>query len=66
MHVCMHCLFIMNVCLVQGFREPLYLTDKPVLLADDRTEEELKYPQLFQHRVRRSAATGARQRLLKE
>lgn len=35
----------------QNFREPLYLTDKPRLLPDTRTEEEIKYPELFRHRV---------------
>lgn len=49
----------------QGFREPLYLTDNPVLLLDDRTEEELKYPELFRHRVRQSAAPAVCQKLLK-
>ena len=50
----------------QGFREPLYLTDIPVHLVDDRTEEELKYPQLFQHRVRPSAVPASCQKLLKD
>lgn len=31
----------------QDFREPLYLTDKPVVYKDTRTEEERRYPQLF-------------------
>lgn len=31
----------------QDFREPLYLTDKPVVYQDTRTEEERRYPQLF-------------------
>jgi len=37
---------------MQDFREPLYLTDKPVRLLDNRTDEELRYPELFQHRLR--------------
>lgn len=32
---------------LQDFREPLYLTDKPVVLQDTRTEEERRYPELF-------------------
>uniref|UniRef100_A0A1D1ZXM2 Cupin-like domain-containing protein n=1 Tax=Auxenochlorella protothecoides TaxID=3075 RepID=A0A1D1ZXM2_AUXPR len=36
----------------KNFREPLYLTDVPVRLEDDRTEEEKKYPELFRHRLR--------------
>lgn len=31
----------------QDFREPLYLLDRPVRLADTRTEEERRYPELF-------------------
>lgn len=31
----------------QDFREPLYLTDKPVVLQDTRTDEEKRYPELF-------------------
>lgn len=37
---------------VQDFREPLYLTDKPLQLPDTRTEEEMRYPELFRHRLR--------------
>lgn len=33
------------------FREPLLLTDKPVIYEDDRTEEEKKYPQLFRRKL---------------
>jgi hypothetical protein len=40
----------------QNFREPLYLSDKPVVYEDDRTEEEKEFPELFRHRLR-----GARQ-----
>ncbi|BDA49058.1 probable hypoxia-inducible factor 1-alpha inhibitor [Coccomyxa sp. Obi] len=36
---------------LQNFREPLYLTDKPLQLPDNRTEEEIKYPELFRHRL---------------
>ena len=42
---------------MQAFREPLYLQDRPVQLPDTRSEEEVKYPELFRHRSR--AAEGA-------
>ena len=48
---------------LQAFREPLYLTDRPVQLPDTRTEEELKYPELFRHGSRKAAALRAPQRL---
>ncbi|KAI7844155.1 hypothetical protein COHA_002290 [Chlorella ohadii] len=35
----------------QDFREPLYLTDKPVVYKDTRTEEERRYPQLFRAKL---------------
>ena len=54
----------MPSCPAQGFREPLYLTDKPVVLLDDRTEEEIKYPELFRHRARQTAVPDACRRLL--
>lgn len=34
---------------IQDFREPLYLHDKPVWIKDTRSEEQIKYPELFQH-----------------
>jgi len=34
-----------------NFREPLYLSDKPVRLEDTRTEEEKKYPELFRRKL---------------
>ena len=37
---------------MQSFREPLYLKDRPVQLPDPRTEEEIRYPELFRHRNR--------------
>ena len=33
----------------QDFLEPLYLLDKPVLIEDTRTQEQLEYPELFRH-----------------
>lgn len=45
MHVCVY------VWGLQNFREPLYLTDKPLQLPDTRTEEEIKYPELFRHKL---------------
>jgi hypothetical protein len=41
----------MHVWGLQNFREPLYLTDKPLQLPDTRTEEEIKYPELFRHKL---------------
>ena len=40
----------------QDFREPLYLTDKPVQLLDNRSEEDLRYPELFKHRLKLAPA----------
>ena len=40
---------------MQDFREPLYLTDKPLQLPDTRTDEELRYSELFRHRLRLTA-----------
>ena len=42
-----------STCLahVQGFREPLYLTDKPMVYTDCRTEEEKRYPEFFRHQT---------------
>jgi hypothetical protein len=34
-----------------NFREPLLLKDTPVVVEDDRTEEERKYPQLFRRKL---------------
>jgi len=31
----------------QRFREPLYLTDRPLLLPDTRTDEQRRFPELF-------------------
>jgi len=31
----------------QNFREPLYLTDRPLLLPDTRTDEQRRFPELF-------------------
>ena len=36
----------------QDFKEPLYLTDVPVRIEDDRTEEEKRYPELFRHKLK--------------
>lgn len=54
----------------QDFREPLYLTDKPVVYKDTRTEEERRYPQLFRwvggsldERSRSAAPLEARSKL---
>ena len=33
----------------QDFREPLYLRDVPVTIEDRRSEEQIKYPEFFQH-----------------
>ena len=38
-----------DLLLVQDFVEPLYLTDKPSIILDTRTEEQQKYPELFRH-----------------
>ena len=35
----------------QDFREPLYLTDKVLQLPDTRSDEDLRYPELFRHRI---------------
>lgn len=37
---------------LQDFKEPLYLTDVPVRIEDDRTEEEKRYPELFRHKLK--------------
>lgn len=36
----------------QNFKERLYITDTPVRIDDDRTEEERKYPELFRQKLR--------------
>lgn len=52
--------FLSSVCLGRlqptpwlntNFREPLLITDKPLVFEDDRTEEEKKYPQLFRRKL---------------
>ncbi|GMH34419.1 hypothetical protein BSKO_02253 [Bryopsis sp. KO-2023] len=35
----------------KDFREPLYLHDKPIWREDTRTEEQIKYPELFRHKL---------------
>jgi hypothetical protein len=37
----------------ENFREPLLLTDDPVIVQDTRTEEERKYPTLFRKKLER-------------
>lgn len=39
------------------YREPLYLSDKPVQKADSRTEEEKKYPELFRKKLKAAGWT---------
>ncbi len=39
------------VCSAQDFREPLYLTDKVLQLPDTRSDEDIRYPELFRHRI---------------
>jgi len=34
---------------MQDFKEPLYLMDKPRQVADTRTDEQRRYPELFRH-----------------
>ncbi|KAL4450030.1 hypothetical protein ABPG77_010699 [Micractinium sp. CCAP 211/92] len=41
----------------KDFREPLYLTDKPVVLEDGRSEEEKKYPELFRAKLEKEGWT---------
>lgn len=41
----------------KDFREPLYLTDKPVVLEDTRSEEEKRYPELFRAKLEREGWT---------
>eukprot|EP00210_Caulerpa_lentillifera_P005554 g5313.t1 len=33
----------------QNLQDPLLLKDKPILIEDKRTEEQIKYPELFKH-----------------
>lgn len=54
---CLQCLPTSLPLFLQDFREPLYLTDKPVVYKDTRTEEEKRYPQLFR-RVGQGRAEG--------
>ncbi|KAL4452346.1 hypothetical protein ABPG75_008008 [Micractinium tetrahymenae] len=41
----------------KDFREPLYLTDKPVVLEDTRSEEEKRYPELFRAKLEKEGWT---------
>lgn len=42
---------IKGLFILQNFKDPLYLMDKPVIITDKRTEEQRKYPEFFQHAI---------------